>query len=496
MRKLYTLFYFSFFVLKIQSQSYDTTNYYGKMNYVFHYVDKGLVNTGMLRNYGIEFLNLDNYTGVALHDSNYVALDEWRMLYTGLYSSQINNNANLLYLDTVNRLINKYSSDTLPISFVGLHYNYEKLKDNAVTANLLSVSNDRFYDVPGRPANPFEYKTLFAIAPIRQAAVIGSNEFIFRAELFLGNTGKTISELAYKKQGSSTYQAVALNTPFTISYDSSGFYDIAIRIKYTDNSTWYSHTKVAVYGNPGGGSARYGDRPVTNEIITATRSYLGQTAQGNITIDLAASNTTGHIRKPLIVVEGFDPMNEFNYNYFVDFVSQDINFDFFSPITLNFDLDNINEYDLIFVNFTNGTDYIQRNAFLLQAIIEEVNTRKTTWDGVRQNNVIIGMSMGGLIARYALRDMELNSMNHETRLFISHDVPHWGANIPVGLQMAVQQLGPWQIPNIGGSFPWIRFVDMMPQVADALDMFNSPAAKQMLIQRYTLNFLPNGRCRQ
>ena len=134
MRKLYTLFYFSFFVLKIQSQSYDTTNYYGKMNYVFHYVDKGLVNTGMLRNYGIEFLNLDNYTGVALHDSNYVALDEWRMLYTGLYSSQINNNANLLYLDTVNRLINKYSSDTLPISFVGLHYNYEKLKDNAVTA--------------------------------------------------------------------------------------------------------------------------------------------------------------------------------------------------------------------------------------------------------------------------------------------------------------------------------------------------------------------------
>lgn len=93
MRRLYTLFYFSFFVLQAQSQSYDTTNYYGKMNYVFHYVDKGLVNTGMLRDYGIEFLNLDNYNGAVLHDSNYVAFDEWPMLYIRPYSSHVNYNA-------------------------------------------------------------------------------------------------------------------------------------------------------------------------------------------------------------------------------------------------------------------------------------------------------------------------------------------------------------------------------------------------------------------
>lgn len=89
------------------SQSYDTTNYYGKMNYVFHYVNKNQIATGLLRDYGIEFLNLDNYTGAVLHDSNFVSLDEWRMLYTSLYSSQINSNANMLYLDTVNNLINE-----------------------------------------------------------------------------------------------------------------------------------------------------------------------------------------------------------------------------------------------------------------------------------------------------------------------------------------------------------------------------------------------------
>lgn len=106
---------------------------------------------------------------------------------------------------------------------------------------------------------------------------------------------------------------------------------------------------------------------------------------------------------------------------------------------------------------------------------------------MRQQNVIIGMSMGGLVARYALRDMEIIGQNHETRLFISHDAPQWGANVPVGAQAAVQHLVQWQILNLGGNFPFIRWVDMFPQVVDAQNLFNSPAAQQMLIQRYTLN---------
>lgn len=495
MKKIIYLFIgFVLFSSKVQSQSYDTTQYYGKMNYVFHHVNKSLIPTGILRDYGIEFLNLDNYTGTVLHDSNFVALDEWRMLYTSLYSSQINSNANMLYLDTVNRLINKYNYTDSAISFIGLHYNYNKLKDYTLTNNLMTVSNEQLYDVSGRPESPYENKTIFAIAPIRQAAFTGSNNFIFRPQLFLGNTGKTISSIAYKKQGAGSYQTVAFNTPFTISYDSTGFYNLDIKITYTDYSIVYGHTKIVVYENPNSVGARYGTvtTPATNETVTATKAYLGQLATGDITIDLAANNTTGQIRKPLIVVEGFDADNSWGYNGadgLVPRLNRDINDNnpLTNPITLNFGLDDINEYDLIFLNFANGTDFIQRNAFLLERVIEIVNSRKTTWNGTRQDNVIIGMSMGGLVARYALRDMELNSEDHETRLFISHDAPHWGANIPVGLQAAVQHLGPWQIINVGGQFPWISWVDMFPAVADALDMFNSPAAQQMLIQRYTLS---------
>ena len=50
-------------------------------------------------------------------------------------------------------------------------------------------------------------------------------------------------------------------------------------------------------------------------------------------------------------------------------------------------------------------------------------------------NTIIGQSMGGLVARYALADIDQNqNFNHDTNLYISHDAPHLGANTPIALQ--------------------------------------------------------------
>ena len=66
----------------------------------------------------------------------------------------------MLYLDTVNKLINKYNYTDSAISFIGLHYNYNKLKDNTLSANLMTVSNEQLYDVSGRPESPYESKTL------------------------------------------------------------------------------------------------------------------------------------------------------------------------------------------------------------------------------------------------------------------------------------------------------------------------------------------------
>jgi hypothetical protein len=86
-----------------------------------------------------------------------------------------------------------------------------------------------------------------------------------------------------------------------------------------------------------------------------------------------------------------------------------------------------------------GGDYVERNAFTLVKLIQQINAQLVT-NGSTEKLIIVGPSMGGLISRYALAYMEKNNMNHNTRLWISFDSPHNGANIPIGAQLFLNHL--------------------------------------------------------
>lgn len=513
-----------------KAQTYDTTTYYGKMNFIFNNISHTQITTGLLRDYGIDFLSLDDYTGKVLNDSNYVTLTDWRSLYVTLYSGQINTPANMLYLDTINRRISKYALSNLPVSFACLYYNYNVLDSNAVTKNLMYIQNGQIYDVANRTQSPYLLQSTFAIAPTQQTVPVGSNQLILRPELFLSNTGKTISGLQIDPKGTGAYQTVNFNTPFTVNYATAGLYTVNFKITYTDGTINYSHTKLGAVSYDDGGLAGvfnrksdihitgYGPPYVEEPFIfgtkggtsysdqsayyaahvvnfTADKQYLGIAAQGDYTIDLSVNNTSGAIKKPLIVISGFDPEAKNDstgmlyYNNFVQRIKYDWNNG--SPIPLNGSngLDNADSFDIVYLHWHNGTDYIERNAYLLERLIKIVDSIKAA-NGSTEKNVIMGTSMGGLVARWALRDMEINNIPHDTRLFISDDAPHWGANVPPAYQAMVQYIAPWQIINLGWAsrFPYvsISWSDMFPDAINGVNIFNSPAAKQMLIQRYVL----------
>lgn len=146
-------------------------------------------------------------------------------------------------------------------------------------------------------------------------------------------------------------------------------------------------------------------------------------------------------------------------------------------------------YDVIVVNYTTytasngqtidgGGDYIERNAMNMIALIQELNRRLAIL-GSTEQLVVAGPSMGGQITRYALAYMEKKfaetgnaAWKHNTRLWVSLDSPHLGANIPLGAQALVYQLG-----YSGG------------RDATSRDSYNkllgSSAAKQQLIEFYT-----------
>ena len=156
--------------------------------------------------------------------------------------------------------------------------------------------------------------------------------------------------------------------------------------------------------------------------ITATKNYNG--AFGTVKLTIDDTNNDG-IRKPLIVAEGFDagiilaPEMANGMNTYSQFKN--------STYDGGFELRNLiynsnKQYDIIYVDWNNGVDFLQKNAFALEAVIAWVNSVKIG----TEKNVVLGQSMGGVIARYALADMEQSSLDHKTRLFVSHDAPNKG----------------------------------------------------------------------
>lgn len=345
-------------------QTYDTTQYFGKMNYVFQNVNKTLVTSGFLKDYGIEFLNLDNYKGNILHDSNFVSIDEWRLLYTSLYSSQVNSNANMLYLDTINRLINKYNYTSMPVTFAGLYYSYQRFRDDAVTANLISISNGRLYDVAGRTQNPYESKRLFAAVPVNQYSTDGSESFIYRSNMVWGNTSLTISQLQINFGNGTGLQTLTANTPININYADTGAYVWTIRATLSDNSIVQCYSDYFVLAVQSG-SQRFLPSNITTPSWGSIAPIAGVHSGATINVIYSTKQPSGTLRKPLIVVENMDAFliapslqtEPYDIRTFLTAIkSSEPNFDF------NQQLDFEAGYDLVFIDFTNGTDGIVRNA--------------------------------------------------------------------------------------------------------------------------------------
>lgn len=220
----------------------------------------------------------------------------------------------------------------------------------------------------------------------------------------------------------------------------------------------------------------------TNYALTASESYNGVFAHGTLRVSYVIP---GSLRKPLLVVEGFDPgyivkpEEQFGFTTISTFLS-DINDD--GNTTLKTVLTDVPQYDVVYLDWSNGTDYIQRNALLVEEAIRWINTQKAL-AGSAEPNVVLGQSMGGLAARYALRDMENKSQNHQTRLFISDDSPQQGANVPEGFQHLARHARDLYIRSgvTAGIIEAIQIIRNDYSPNRVLSLANEPAARQMLV---------------
>lgn len=483
MKKLIsTVFIFCLFFQIVLAQNTDFRN---QMNTIFGNVDLSQVPSGILFDYGLNLVDDSLYNGTLTED-NILSPQMWKSLYADLWSSQVTT-ANLLPdIEDINVAIDSYAANEATLIPV-LFYKYHRISPDALSTNLMYVSNDKLYDTPGRTQSPYLNQIAFAASTVqpRFETTDGVVKFVFEQDCYFSNSGLGVSTIAVDGNDGQGYRQVHWGTPFTCGYSEGGDKDVKVKFTFSDNSTLYSHFTITVDVNIPLKSARYYNTETLTINPADVRAYNGQKASGEVTIIYNGSTTT--LDKPLIVFEGYDtwkiltPDNPERNISWTDLLDEQYEMGYFIP---SFQSSIASRgYDIVFVDFDNGTDYIQRNAYFAEAVIKAVNQRKSG----NEPNVVMGISMGGLVARYALADMEARAVNHDARLFISMDSPHQGANVPLGLQAMIRHLTDIKvevgIPVLGLTGKIWDIGATYPEYSALINLLQQPATRQMLIQQ-------------
>ncbi len=129
-----------------KAQTEIDTTFATQMNAVFANVDKSKVPYGILRDYGMEFVNLENYNGTAtLADSNYVDGGIFWDVYNTLVMSRIYSSASaFVHPDSLDAHWFSYRQPGR-VTLAGLYFKYARFKDDAAN-NYITITNDLLYD--------------------------------------------------------------------------------------------------------------------------------------------------------------------------------------------------------------------------------------------------------------------------------------------------------------------------------------------------------------
>ncbi|MEZ4801933.1 MAG: T9SS type A sorting domain-containing protein [Gelidibacter sp.] len=422
-----------------------------------------------------------------------INLNDYQSLTSNTYSfyqayDAVKNNDLLQRFSDVSRLKadekESYFTNVIPLAI--LNVDYDVIKPEAFTnGNIVNGVNNLLYRTTSNPI--FDKHELFITSPLRINHKGLNTVFNLPSENIFNTTSIGIETIEVDFDDNQGYRTVTTNQNISIHYPDKGIKELQTRITLVDGTKRHSTSKITIdYSNedlntlyqravvqftstnvPAPNLAPYGE----------ANNYKGI---GEYDIYLSPDNI---LDKPIILVDGFDFGDTRNIQSIYELLNFDDNG---TPSNLG-DLVRDEGFDVVILNFPiytrtednavidGGVDYIERNAMLLVELIQIINGQKQG----SEPNVVIGPSMGGLISRYALNYMENQGLNHDTRLWISFDSPHLGANVPIGFQHLFNYMAfGLDLGGFGGD----QSIEALQPVVDG--MLKSPAARQMLTDQF------------
>lgn len=397
-------------------------------------------------------------------------------------------------------------NNVIPLSII--HSNYETIKDEAFKNGSVIKDKEGLLKRTNLNSNIFELHSLTIASPLRIKSKGLKATFILSKENIFNTTNSKITSVKIDFDDTLGFKDIVLDSKIDIQYIDAGTKELLFKITFSDGIvlTCKSALKILYSNKDNKNLFNRASNSFTSSITPNLSTYGEVTSypgEGEYEIFLS-TEANAVLDKPIIIIDGFDPKDsrpivgytDSGTGNYVSGIYDLLDFNNNGNSTNLGDLVRAEGLDLVILNFPEytrsadnslidgGADYIERNAMLLVELINILNNHP---DKVgNEENVIIGPSMGGLISRYALNYMEKNSLEHNTRLWISFDSPHFGANVPIGFQHQFNFLayGLDDFLIIGNQ----NIVELQP-IVDG--MLKSPAARQMLTDQFEAH-LENG----
>lgn len=424
-------------------------------NYIYGNLNFSSIISGYMIDKSLERFTIDAFDGLNGNDSTLHSMDQWFAIYSPLQRSGVNSTATLPTADSIQQIANSYpESSGIPLLF--LNHSFQYIKSDALANDLFTTNADTsiLYDTPGRTTSPYGTARVFVGSVFKYGSITTSGEIKFILPSSLTLTDTTTNNIQIDFGDGTGYQNVSLDIPIIISYSSSGTKTIKFKQDTRVSTAEFQFIKneylqVAVPDDITSNSMRSNGVQTLNTTSNDGADYK---------IYLGCDQT---LNKPILLVEGLAVQSPSNIpQLFADFDPD---------LTNNHTFNRLQQlgYDIVVVKFRNNSASIFSNAVALENVINKINALKAGTEKLS----IIGSSMGGVITKYCLKDMEDRNVVHNVQNFISLDSPHQGANVPSGLQSLLDAAGANS-----------KIVADKPTYAYLMSVLKSTAAKQLLTQ--------------
>lgn len=426
MKKL-LLFVAAFLIMALPTVAQETDlseeEFKQKIDSVFEHVDMTSVETGILIEHGFNLLDPNVFNGQK-PDSVYSNKEIMKALYAGLYDSRVNDYFSLEDTDSTFSKIDNAKN----ISILFLAYN--RFKDYMFKSGDIYWENGQLNKTDNsRWENLFDYDFCFAVA-------LGEDEFVgkdvtipINVDNLLNNTMSRISQIDVKADDG-TYEKVALNTDWKHTFSQLGEHWLTFRVLFYDGFLMECRTPIMLLEQNSQHLPPM-DKPIeTFADIAADEEQSGGELQ---VIYLNKEKTSGKFIRPLVIAGDINLSGLLTGNASTSFDLKTI-----ASGSIGTKINELSQiYDIIYLKYNNDTDDLLRNGKLLRKALQIVNNNRFS---VSDDTYVVGLGVGGVIARIGINMMESEGENHRVCKFIAVNSPFRGVNIPLALQGLIRHI--------------------------------------------------------